>query len=52
MELLIIILLILVGILAYFLLKKERVLGINVENEASKEQIKVIESKDYRKIYI
>ena len=49
MELLIIILLILVGILAYFLLKKERVLGINVENEASKEQIKVIESKDYRK---
>ena len=32
MELLIIILLILVGILAYFLLKKERVLGINVEN--------------------
>ena len=49
MELLIIILLILIGILAYFLLKKERVLGINVESEASKEQIKVIESIDYRK---
>jgi len=49
MELLTIILLIIIGILAFLLLKKERVLGIKKEENKTEEQVKVIESKDYRK---
>ena len=49
MELLTIILLIIIGILAFLLLKKERVLGIKTEENKTEEQVKVIESKDYRK---
>ena len=49
MELLTIILLIIVGILAFLLLKKERVLGIKTDENKTEEQVKVIESKDYRK---
>ena len=49
MELLTIILLIIIGILAYLLLKKERVLGINTEDNSQEDKVKVIENKDYRK---
>ena len=49
MELLTIILLIIIGILAFLLLKKERVLGIKIDENKTEEQVKVIESKDYRK---
>ena len=49
MELLTIILLIIIGILAFLLLKKERVLGIKTDENKTEEQVKVIESKDYRK---
>ena len=49
MELLTIILLIIIGILAFLLLKKERVLGIKTDENKIEEQVKVIESKDYRK---
>ena len=49
MELLTIILLIIIGILAFLLLKKERVLGIKTEENKTEEQVKVIENKDYRK---
>ena len=49
MELLTIILLIIIGILAFLLLKKERVLDIKTEENKTEEQVKVIESKDYRK---
>ena len=49
MELLTIILLIIIGILAYLLLKKERVLGINTEDKSQEDKVKVIENKDYRK---
>ena len=49
MELLTIILLIIVGILAFLLLKKEKVLGIKTDENKTEEQVKVIESKDYRK---
>jgi len=48
-ELLTIILLIIIGILAYLLLKKERVLGINTEDKSQEDKVKVIENKDYRK---
>ena len=33
----------------FLLLKKERVLGINTDEEKTNNQIKIIESKDYRK---
>ena len=49
MELLTIILLIIIGILAYLLLKKERVLGINTEDNSQEDKVKIIENKDYRK---
>ena len=49
MELLTIILLIIIGILTYFLLKKERVLGINAEDNSQEDKVKIIENKDYRK---
>ena len=49
MELLTIILLIIIGILAFLLLKKERVLDIKTDENKTEEQVKVIESKDYRK---
>ena len=49
MELLTIILLIIIGILAYLLLKKERVLGINTDDNSQEDKVKIIENKDYRK---
>ena len=49
MELLTIILLIIIGILTYLLLKKERVLGINTEDNNQEDNVKIIENKDYRK---
>ena len=49
MELLTIILLIIIGILAYLLLKKERVLGINTDDSSQEDKIKIVENKDYRK---
>ena len=49
MELLTIILLIIIGILVYLLLKKERVLGINIQDKSQEDKVKVIENKDYRK---
>ena len=42
MELLLIILIIIVAFLTYLLLKKERVLGINVEDKQEQVQTKVI----------
>jgi len=48
-ELLTIILLIIIGILSYFLLKKERVLGINTDDSSQEDKIKIVENKDYRK---
>jgi two-component system phosphate regulon sensor histidine kinase PhoR len=48
-ELLTIILLIIIGILTYLLLKKERVLGINAEDNSQEDKVKIIENKDYRK---
>jgi two-component system phosphate regulon sensor histidine kinase PhoR len=47
-ELLTIILLIIIGILTYLLLKKERVLGINTEDNSQEDKVKIIENKDYR----
>ena len=49
MELLTIILLIIIGLLTFLLLKKERVLGINADENKNNDQIKIVESKDYRK---
>ena len=49
MELLTIILLIIIGLLTFLLLKKERVLGINTDENKNNDQIKIVESKDYRK---
>ena len=49
MELITIILLIIIGILTYLLLKKERVLGINAEDNSQEDKVKIIENKDYRK---
>ena len=49
MELLTIILLIIIVILTYLLLKKERVLGINAEDNSQEDKVKIIENKDYRK---
>jgi len=48
-ELLTIILLTIIGILSYFLLKKERVLGINTDDSSQEDKIKIVENKDYRK---
>jgi two-component system phosphate regulon sensor histidine kinase PhoR len=48
-ELLTIILLLIIGLLTFLLLKKERVLGISTDDNKDKNQIKIIESKDYRK---
>ena len=49
MELLTIILLVIIALLTYLLLKKEKVLGIKTETQDNKDQIKVVENKDYRK---
>ena len=49
MELLLIILIVIIGLLTFLLLKKERVFGIKTETNISNENIKVIESKNYRK---
>jgi len=49
MDLLLLILLIIIGILTFLLLKKERVLGINIDDSGNKDQVKIIENKDYRK---
>ena len=49
MDLLLLILLIIIGILTFLLLKKERVLGINTDDTRNKDQVKIIENKDYRK---
>ena len=47
MELLTIILIFIIGILSFLLLKKERVLGINLED--NQKEVKIIENKDYQK---
>ena len=49
MELLLIILIVIIGLLTFLLLKKERVFGIKTETNISSENIKVVESKNYRK---
>ena len=49
MELLFIILVLIIGILSFLLLKKERIFGINTENISEKEKVKIIVNKDYRK---
>ena len=49
MELLLIILVLIIVILTFLLLKKERVFGINTEDNSEKDKVKIIESKDYRK---
>ena len=49
MGLLSIILSIIIAILVFLLLKKERVLGIQTETENNNKEVKIIESKDYRK---
>ena len=49
MDLLLIILVLIIVILTFLLLKKERVFGINTEDNSEKEKVKIIESKDYRK---
>ena len=42
MELLIVILLVIVGLLTFLLLKKERVLGINQEVKENKKEVKIL----------
>ena len=49
MELLIIILLLIIGLLTFLLLKKERVLGIKPETTNKNTEVKIVESKEYRK---
>jgi two-component system phosphate regulon sensor histidine kinase PhoR len=49
MDLLSIILSIIIAILVFLLLKKERVFGIQTETENNNKEVKIIESKDYRK---
>ncbi len=49
MELLFIILVLIIGILSFLLLKKERIFGINTESNSEKEKVKIIVNKDYRK---
>ena len=50
MELLIVILLLIIGLLTFLLLKKERVLGIKPETTNKNTEVKIVESKEYRKI--
>jgi len=49
MDFLLIILAIIIGVLTFLLLKKERVLGINTDDSRNKDQVKIVENKDYRK---
>ena len=49
MELLIVILLLIIGLLTFLLLKKERVLGIKPETTNKNAEVKIVESKEYRK---
>ena len=49
MELLIVILLLIIGLLTFLLLKKERVLGIKPETANKNTEVKIVENKDYRK---
>ena len=49
MELLIVILLLIIGLLTFFLLKKERVLGIKPETANKNTEVKIVENKEYRK---
>ena len=49
MELLIVILLLIIGLLTFLLLKKERVLGIKTETTNKNTEVKIVESKEYRK---
>ena len=49
MELLIGILLLIIGLLTFLLLKKERVLGIKPETTNKNTEVKIVESKEYRK---
>ena len=51
MDLLNFILLFIIAVLIFFLLKKEKVLGINTEDKNDNEKVKIIENKG-RKIYI
>ena len=49
MELLIVILLLIIGLLTFLLLKKERVLGIIPETANKNTEVKIVENKEYRK---
>ena len=49
MELLIVILLLIIGLLTFLLLKKERVLGIKPETSNKNTEVKIVENKEYRK---
>ena len=49
MDLLSIILSIIIAVLVFLLLKKERVFGIQTKTENNNKEVKIIESKDYRK---
>ena len=49
MELLIVILLLIIGLLTFLLLKKERVLGIKTETTNKNTEVKIVENKEYRK---
>ena len=49
MELLIVILLLIIFLLTFLLLKKERVLGIKPEKTNKNTEVKIVESKEYRK---
>ena len=49
MELLIVILLLIIGLLTFLVLKKERVLGIKPETTNKNTEVKIVESKEYRK---
>ena len=49
MELLIVILLLITGLLTFLLLKKERVFGIKPETTNKNTEVKIVESKEYRK---
>ena len=49
MELLIVILLLIIGLLTFLLLKKERVLGIKPETTNKNTEVKIVENKEYRK---
>ena len=49
MELLIVILLLIIGLLTFLLLKKERILGIKPETTNKNTEVKIVENKEYRK---